>query len=130
MAQEIVEIGERPRGGQRIAPEGGDRVGADRVDEITATDHSTDGQAVPQALGERGEIRHQVVGLESPEVLAGTPPPGLHLIGHEENAVFVEHFLHGAEEPIGRNDEPPDPLDRLGDQARHVTCRGRLDDLA
>ena len=130
VAEQIVQIGERPGGGQRIAAEGGDRVGADRVDEVAPTDDTTDGQTVPQALGEGHQIGHEAVRLETPEVVAGAPPAGLHLIGDEEDAVLVEHFLHGCEEPVGRDDEAPDALDRLGDQARHVAGRGRLDHLA
>jgi hypothetical protein len=130
VAQQVVEVGERSGGGQGIAAERGDRVGVDRVDEVTPTHNAADGQTVPQTLGEGGQIGHEVMGLETPEVVTGTPPPGLHLIGDEENSVLVEHFLHGPEEPVGRDDEPPDPLDRFGDHAGHVTRGGRLDHLA
>ncbi len=57
---------------------------------------------------------------DTPEVLAGAPPSGLHLVGDQQDAVLVEDLLVRREQPVGRHREPSHALDRLGQQAPDV----------
>ena len=62
-----------------------------------------------------------VVRLVAPEVVAGTAPAGLHLVGDQQDAVLVEHLLAARRSsPSGGVHEAADALDRLGDQRGHV----------
>jgi hypothetical protein len=70
------------------------------------------------------------VRLDAPEVLAGSAPPGLHLVRDEQDPVFVEDLLHRTEQSIGRCAEATDALDRLDDHAGDVAGGRRVDHIA
>ncbi len=122
--QQVVEVRLGPRHRQGIPAESGDRVGVEAVHDLPTGDHAADGQPVAEALGEREQVGRHVVGLVSPEVLAGAAPPGLDLVGDEEDPVLVEHLLHRPEEAVRRRHEAADALDGLGDHAGHVAGGG------
>jgi len=63
-----------------------------------------------------------------PKNAARPPEARLHLVDDEERAAAVENLLDGLEVARGRIDDPSVPLDRLGDQGRGLSRRGRLDD--
>ena len=120
MGEHVVEGRVGRRGGDRVAAEGGDPVAADAVEQVAATDDAADREPVGEALGKRHEVRGDAVRLDAPEGLACAAPAGLHLVGDEEDAVGVEDFLVGREEPVGGHGEAADALDRLGDERADV----------
>ena len=64
------------------------------------------------------------MGLVAPEMLTGAPPPGLDLVGDEENPVGVEHFFHCPKEPVWWGNETTNTLDGLNDHDRRLTGTG------
>ena len=120
VGQQVVQGGVAGRGGDGVAAEGGDAVAADTVEQFAAGHHAADGEAVAQSLGERHRVRGDPVRGDAPEVLAGTAPAGLHLVGDQQDAVLVEDLLVRGEQPVGRHGEPAHALHRLGQQAADV----------
>ena len=56
VGQQVVEVGQRPGRGERVAPEGGNGVGLDGIHEVGPTGDTADGQAIAEALGERQQV--------------------------------------------------------------------------
>jgi hypothetical protein len=54
------------------------------------------------------------------EVLAGTAPAGLHLVGDPQDAVPVQDSAEGGVEAVGRGGEAADALDGFGDERGNV----------
>ena len=69
------------------------------------------------------------MGLVSPEVLAGPPRAGLHLVTGEEDVVAVQDLVHRPEEPVGRDDETADALNGFGDHGCDVAGGHHVDGL-
>ncbi|MGX1225512.1 hypothetical protein RKD42_006771 [Streptomyces ambofaciens] len=53
---------------------------------------------------------------QPPEVLAGAPPAGLHLVGDPQDAAFVQHLAEGGVQAVRRGGEAADALYGFGDQ--------------
>ena len=84
---------------------------------------------LPTPFREREHVGDDVVGLVAPEVFAGAAPPGLDLVGHEEDPVVRQDLLERVEEPVGRRGEAAHALDRFGDQTGDVAGRHHVDHL-
>ncbi len=124
--QQVGEVGEARRHGDLGAAEGRNAVGVQAVHDVGAGYDTADGHAVADALGEGEDVRRTVlrVCLPAPEVVAGTAPAGLHLVGDPQHPVLGEDFAERGVQTVGRGGEPADALDRFGDQ------RGGRPDMA
>src|SRR5262249_22082905 len=122
VVEHVVEGGVGRGGGQRVAAEGGDAVAGQAVHQVAAGDDPADREAGAEPLGEGDHVGGDPVRAVAPEVVAGPPPGGLHLVGDEQDAALVEHLLVLAEQAVGRHGETAHALDGLGDQARHLAA--------
>ena len=88
--QQVGEVGDAGGHGDRAAAEGRDGVGVQAVHDLGAGDDAADGHAVADALGEGEDVGRAAAGvrLPAPEVVAGTAPAGLHLVGDPQDAVL------------------------------------------
>src|SRR5205085_458115 len=116
--------------GERVPAEGGETDRVDRVHHLGPAHHTGQGQPVAHALGEGEQVRGDAVCLVPPEVLAGTAPAGLYLVGDEQHTELVEHLAVPGEQAVRRVGVPAHSLDRFGDQARDVTTGRGGEELA
>src|SRR5215213_10769432 len=90
-------------------------VRGDGVYYLRPSHHRPDREPVPQSLSHRDEVRLHVEGFDPPEVAAGAPEGGLHLVGDQEYAGLVQDLLYPLEVSRRRLDKPADTLYRLRD---------------
>ena len=60
------------------------------------------------------------MGLVAPEMVAGSTPAGLNLVGDEQYPPVVQFFLNGPEEAVGWGGEASDPLNGFGNHGGHL----------
>ena len=93
---------------------------AEAVHHLGPADHAAEREPVADALGEGEQVGSHAVRLVAPEVVAGAPPAGLHLVGDEQDAVLVEHLLRTRRSsPSGGITNPPTPW--IGSAIMHAT---------
>src|SRR5690348_16608593 len=121
--------GEGGHAGYRIAAEGGDGEAAVGAGEFGGGDGGADGHAVAHAFGAGNDVRDDLPMLDAEPVLAGAGEAGLHFIGDEEPAVFLDGVEDDFEVFGGRSDEAADALDRFGDEGGDVAAGAGLNEI-
>ena len=128
MGGDVVEVGERGGGRDRVAAEGGEAEGADRGGELVGGDHAADRDAVGEALGEDDHVRLDPVRLESEIGDAECGPRPICTSSQMKGMPWRSQDLLDADEVFGRRgDEAADTLDRLGDEGGRVAAGGGAD---
>jgi len=67
---------------------------------------------VPDALGQRDDVRRDAVRLKVPKVLSGPPETRLHLVGNAQAAVAPDQLVHSFQITFRELDDPADALHR------------------
>ena len=82
--------------------------------------HDTSEREVPAGdpLGEGEDVGLDAVARQG-EPVPGPPEPGDDLVRNEEDVVLGADLPDQGEVVVGRDDDPPRPLDGLGDEGGH-----------
>ena len=115
-----VDRGQRGRARHRIAAErAAEPADVHRVHDLGPAGHARDRHAAAESLRGRDEVGHDVLVLAR-EPRAGAAEAGLHLVGHEHDAVGLAPLGDPGEPTRLGDDEPALAGDRLDDDARDL----------
>ena len=101
----------------RVAAESGNSHSLESVGDFRFCDGSAHGRAVGHAFGGGEDVRFHVPVLDAEPLLAGAPEAGLHLVGDEEPAEFLDDLENLLEILQRGRDEPAHALDGLGQKS-------------